>query len=150
MSKKEVGKDEEDEPTGRHLIHTLVGLAFGVLFIVLLRIPPESYLPFIAIVLIGSQIPDLDERVGLGHRNIILHSALLPLLLAVVLPRHVFVTAFWVGYTSHMVEDLDNPRQRWRFFSEGVGKVVLVASILILLSLIFGVNVGEALRAMGY
>ena len=100
-----MSKEEEDEPTGRHLIHTLVGIAFGVLFIVLLRVPQDFYISFLALVLIGSQVPDLDERVGLGHRNVILHSALLPLLLAVILQRSPLVTAFWVGYTSHMVED---------------------------------------------
>jgi hypothetical protein len=49
-----------------------------------------------------------------------------------------------------MVEDFENPRQRWRFISQSAGKLVLIASVLITLSLIFGVDLRAGLGALGY
>lgn len=124
----------------------------GALCIVLMLVIDVNYyniLPFLIIALIGNRVPALDARLHLGHRNPILHSFLVPLLISIVAPKNIFISAFFVGFTAHMIADLDNPNQEWVWIGQKFGIVLLWISFFVILGIIFGVSPMRAANILG-
>jgi hypothetical protein len=69
-----------------------------------------------------------------------MHSFLLPLLAALLFPRNIYITAFFIGYTAHMLADLNSPKKEWVWIKQRFGVALLWLSFFILLMLIFNVG----------
>jgi hypothetical protein len=133
----------------RETLHMFWGALLAIVFAVLLNVDATLIPLFIVAALIGSRFPGFDRRMGLGHRSPITHSFLIPLLIAVTLPPNIFVTAFFVGYTSHMLLDLQNKEQTWMWIQKRTGRVLLKLSAAVTIVLIFGWNLEMFLRIVG-
>ena len=131
------------------LNHVLVTFAFSVLFILVLEIKYTEIPFFLLIALISNRLPAMDARLHLGHRNPLFHSFLIPLLIALIAPRNAILNAFFVGFTAHMVADLNNPKQEWVWIKQKVGIILLWVSFFVLIGLIFGVNPIRAMKLFG-
>ena len=134
----------------RWIVHVGTSFLVGVLLFFLLNLSRETFIPFITIAMVTSMVPDLDAHLGIGHRNPILHSFLVPLLFALVFPHNLFVTAFLAGYTSHTIADLERPEQAWTLVQQRTGVMILWVSLVVLLMLIFGIGAPGALKILNY
>ena len=131
----------------REIGHLIACFFISILFGVLLGIDAQYFPLFVIVGLVGSTVPDLDTRLGLGHRNPLMHSFLIPILLSLVFPSNLLLTAFFVGYTSHMLIDLRNSKRGWVWMEKRVGAWLLVLSVIIMVMLIFNVNLTEIIGA---
>lgn len=132
----------------REIEHAVITIALCIVFLLVLDVNYYQIIPFIIVAVISNRIPAMDVRLHLGHRNPIMHSFLFPLLISLVAPKNVYITAFFVGYTAHMIGDLDNPKQEWKWIEQRVGIALLWVSFFVLLGLILGVSPLRALKIL--
>ncbi len=127
------------------IVSTLLGILLSLLFGHNLA---EDFLIVVACVF-GGLFPDFDQKLGFGHRNPIFHSFLIPTIVGIALPKIIVVRAFTLGYGAHMITDLDNPKQTWRYIKQTTGTALLWVSMIIVLMLFFDISFYEILRVLG-
>jgi uncharacterized membrane protein len=142
---KEGGETKNHRQIRRTILHLAFAIAFALLFTVVFR-PPVIALVFL---MIGALIPDMDEALGWGHRNPLLHSFLVPFFVVFLLPADVLAKAFLAGYFSHVVADIGED-YAWVHIKRSSGRLCLVVSAVIILVLIFDIDLMVAVERVLY
>ena len=132
----------------REIEHFVITTALCIVFLLVLDVNYYQIIPFVLVAVVSNRIPAMDARLHLGHRNPILHSFLVPLLISLLAPKNIYITAFFVGYTAHMLGDLDNPKQEWKWIEQRAGIALLWVSFFVILGLILGVSPIRALKIL--
>ncbi len=126
--------------------HLLVSILLGILLSLLFgHNLAEDFLVITACVF-GGLFPDFDHELGFGHRNPIFHSFLIPTIVGIALPKTAVVRAFTLGYGAHLITDLDNPKQKWKYVKQTTGNALLWLSMIVILMAFFDVSFYEILR----
>ena len=124
----------------RYIYHEGIAALFAVLAIIFFDVPANVIPAFMLFALAGGIAPNIDEWMGIGHRNPLLHSFLLPFLVWLITPRSIVFTAFTVGYLAHLVSDTAKSKQYWVIIDNRVGVALLWASIVLLGGMLLGWN----------
>lgn len=134
--------------TRSHLRHMIIGLIFGVVF-VLLANPKQEWSFLLVIAFIGSLVPDMDFgfnlRIKKSMWNFIANAFFIPLLLSLALPGNIYRTAFFVGYTSHLIADM-NKKHHWIFIRERTLVGILWLISLTVLTVFLNVDFNTVIR----
>jgi hypothetical protein len=127
--------------------HAIIALLLSFIFALVLRIPEPSYGAFLFTVFAGMLLPDADSLLGMGHRNALMHSFVVPVLLLVFFPGNLVAKAVAVGYLAHMVADIEKPCKDWKAVRPGNGPLVLWISVVVILLALFGADLFKIGRA---
>ena len=127
--------------------HLLVSTLLGILLAMLFASSVHDWLMIILACVLGGMFPDFDQKLGFGHRDPIFHSFLIPTVVGMVFPKTILVRAFTLGYGAHLVTDLDNPQQKWKYIKQTTGTALLWLSLVIVLMVFFDVSFYDLLRA---
>ena len=131
-----------------HVRHMIIGLIFGVVFVLLMN-PKQEWSLLIVIAFIGSLVPDMDFgfhlRLKKSGWNFIANAFFIPFLLSLALPGNIYRTAFFVGYASHIIADM-NRRHHWIFIRERTLVAVLWLISLSILTLFLNVDFNTVIR----
>lgn len=120
--------------------HAIIALLLSFIFALVLNIPEPSYGAFLFTVFVGMLLPDMDSFLGMGHRNALMHSFIVPVLLLVFFPGNLIAKAVAVGYLAHMVADIEKPHKEWKAVSASNGPLVLWISAAAILLVLFGAD----------
>lgn len=126
----------------------IIGLIFAFIFVMVVN-PEENWGLVAMIVFIGSLLPDLDfgfrVRLKKSFGNFVGNAFLIPFLITLVFPKNILLTAFFVGYASHLVADM-NKKHHMVFIKErGMVALLWIIAILII-STFFETNLETVLK----
>lgn len=125
--------------------HAMIALLLSFIFALALRIPQPSYGAFLITVFAGMLLPDLDALLGMGHRNALMHSFVIPVMLLAFFPQSLIPKAIAVGYLAHLVTDIESPKE-WKAISPNSGPALLWLSAVVILLVLFGADLFRLLR----
>jgi hypothetical protein len=137
-----------------YLRHFIVGLIFAILYNFIFS-PAERWELIVVAAMAGALIPDMDPNWRLKYKrtisDTILHGFAIPLVITFVFPQNILVGAFFFGYFSHIVADLDKPGKHWQYVkNRGIVLVIWISSVFVLTQM-FGVSLITAIEFLrGY
>lgn len=131
-----------------HVRHMIIGLIFAVVFVLLMN-PKQEWSLLIVVAFIGSLVPDMDFGFNLRLKkstwNFIANAFFIPFLLSLALPGNIYRTAFFIGYTSHLIADM-NRRNHWVFIRERTLVAVLWLISLLILTVFLNVDFNTVIK----
>lgn len=132
--------------TKRHLRSIGFGTLFGFTYAVLLG-QPELIIPITTFALIGVLIPNLDFnfKVQITKQSWIITGFLIPFLIYLTIPRTIYMQAMIIGYTGHIINDLDKKNNiKFAMQRAYVGALWVIALTVIMT--IFHLNLTETMQ----
>ncbi len=132
----------------RHARSIFFGVLLGITFAVLVEADfySERFWNIVLIAFLGVLVPNLDRRfwTKLNKKNWWVNFFLIPFLIMLLIPK-VYVTAFFVGYYGHVLNDLDKKNNLEFAKQRAIVGLLWIISISLIM-LIFKLNFYEALR----
>ncbi|GEM_PF-6489280 len=128
--------------------HFIIGVIFAILYIFIFS-PTARWELIVTAGMFGALIPDLDPEWKLKYKHsagsVILHGFVIPLIITLLFPQNTLIGAFFFGYFSHMVADLDKPDKHWQYVKDrGLVLLIWLFSVFILTQ-VFGVSLHTAI-----
>lgn len=135
-----------------HVVHAIVGLIFGALFVFITE-PLQPWLLVLTVVFIGAMIPHLDPgwniKLKLSAGSFIVNAFFIPFILTLILPKDIYISAFFIGYSSHLIADMDKPRKHFQYIKDRAVVALLWGVSIFLMSQVLGVSIEKVFNFFG-
>jgi hypothetical protein len=119
----------------KHLRSLGLGLIFGLIFASSAQAGPREATALVAMAFIGTLVPNLDLTFAtrLSRGNWITNAFLIPFLMSLAMPKSLFISAFFIGYSAHVVNDLDKQgNMEFAFQRAAVGLLWFLSIVFIM------------------
>ena len=132
--------------TKRHLRSIGFGTLFAFTYAVLLG-QPELIIPITMFGILGVLVPNLDFNFKLKatKQSWIITGFLIPFLIYLIIPRTIYIQAMILGYTGHIINDLDKKNNITFAIRRAYVGALWVISLMIIMT-IFQLNLTETMQ----
>lgn len=128
-------------------------IAFGILFGLTFSVLTEDAQPFLlmTIAFAGVLIPNIDVNFITKHTNstqgIFVNLFLMPFLIMLLIPIN-YVSAFFIGYYGHVVNDMDKKNNIDFAVQRAFTGLLWILAIMIIM-IVFKLNFNQTMRLFG-